>query len=70
MNPLRWKREHRIAFFGAMVFGACLGFVVGLRRVDPQVVQHFYWLWLAVWIISGAVLGAIGGFIRQSLRRR
>lgn len=69
MNPLRWKREHRIAFFVATIFGAAMGFIIGLRRVDPQVVQDFYWLWLVVWIISGAALGAIGAFIRQSLRR-
>jgi len=69
MNPLRWTREHRIAFFVATVFGACMGFIVGLRRVDPSLVQNFYWLRLAMWIISGAVLGAIGAIIRQTLRR-
>lgn len=69
MNPLRWKREHRLAFFVATIFGACMGFIVGLRRLDPSVVQNFYWLSLAAWIISGAVLGAIGATIRQMLRR-
>lgn len=69
MNLLRWNPEHRIAFFVATIFGACMGFIVGLRRVDPSVAQNFYWLWLAVWVISGAVLGAIGAVIRQMLRR-
>ena len=69
MSPLRWNPEHRIALFVATIFGACMGFIVGLRRVDPSVVQNFYWLWLAVWVISGAVLGAIGAVIRQMLRR-
>lgn len=70
MNPLRWNLvEHRIAFFVATIFGACMGFIVGLRRVDPSVAQDFYWLWFAVWIISGALLGATGAVIRQMLRR-
>lgn len=69
MNPLRWRRAHRIAFFGAAVLGACMGFVVGVRRVDPSVNQDFYWLWLGLWMVSGAVMGVLGGYIRQLLRR-
>ena len=69
MSPHRWNREHRFAFWIATIFGACMGFIVGIRRVDPTVTQNLYWLWLTVWVMSGAVLGAIGAFIRQLLRR-
>jgi hypothetical protein len=57
-------------FLVTTIFGACLGFIVGLQRLDPTVNQDLYWLWLGVWVTSGAVLGAAGGFISQSLRRR
>ena len=69
MNPLHWTRTHRIAFLAAATLGACIGFVVGIGRVDPSVSQNFYWLRLALWVVSGAVMGAAGGFIRQLLRR-
>ena len=69
MNPLRWNGEHRFAFWVATIFGACMGFIVGIRRDDPSVIQNVYWLWLTVCVMSGAVLGAIGAFIRQLLRR-
>jgi hypothetical protein len=68
MRPLRWTREHCLAFLATMIFGACLGVVGGMRRVDPVVNQNLYWLWLGVWIASGLVLGAIGAYI-QLLRR-
>jgi hypothetical protein len=68
MNPLYWTRTHRIAFFGATVLGACLGFIVGIRRVDPAASQDQYWLWLSVWVVSGALAGAAIGFMRQLLR--
>ena len=69
LNPFRWKREHRFTFLVTTIFGACLGIIVGLRRVDPAMTQDYYWLWLALWVGSGAVLGAGGAFIYQVLRR-
>jgi hypothetical protein len=66
MNPLRWKREHQIAFLGATVVGACIGIFAGIRQVEPF--ANLYWLWVGLWGAGGAVLGAAGAFIRQLLR--
>jgi hypothetical protein len=68
MNPLRWKREHQIAFFGAAAFGACIGIFVGVRQVEPS--ANLYWLGVGLWGAAGAAMGASGAFIRQSLRNR
>ena len=68
MNPIRWKRDHQIAFLGAAVFGAFVGIVVGVRRTDPSASQDLYWLTLGLWAGAGAAAGAAGGFIRQLLR--
>ena len=35
MNPLSWKREHKIAFLCAMAIGAIIGTAIGLREVVP-----------------------------------
>ena len=69
MNPLRWTRVYRAAFFATTMFGACIGVVFGIRRVDPAVNQDLYWLWLGLWVASGAMLAAVGAYIRQLLRR-
>jgi hypothetical protein len=68
MNPLRWKREHQIAFFGAAVFGACIGIFAGVRRVEQS--ANLYWLVVGLWGAAGAAMGASGAFIRQLLRDR
>ena len=65
MNPLTWKRVDRIAFVIGAVFGACIGFVVGIRRLDPAMNQDLYWLWLGLWVGPGALIGAAGTFIWQ-----
>ncbi len=69
LNLFRWSREHRFAFFATTVFGACVGLVLGLRRLDPSLAQNYYWLWLALWVGSAGVLGAAAGFVFQHLRR-
>ena len=69
MQPLNWIREHRFAFFATTVFGACVGVILGMRRVDPAINQDLYWLWLGVWAASGAMLAGIGAYFRQLLRR-
>jgi hypothetical protein len=68
MNPLRWKREHQIAFLGAAVVGAGIGIFAGTRQVEPSV--NHYWLSLALWGVAGAVTGAAGAFMRQLARDR
>jgi amino acid transporter len=68
MNPLRWKREHQIAFLGAAVFGACIGIFAGVRQVQPS--ANLYWLWMVLWGAAGAAMGATGAFIRQLSRDR
>jgi len=69
LNIFRWSREHRFAFLVTTVFGGCVGIVVGLRRIDAAAMQDYYWLWLALWVGTGALLGAAGGFVYQHLRR-
>jgi hypothetical protein len=69
MNSPRWTRAYRSGFFATIIFGACIGVVFGIRRVDPVLNQDLYWLWLGLWVASGAMLAAIGAYIRQSLRR-
>ena len=69
MNRLVWIREHRLAFFATTAFGACIGVILGLRRIDPAVNQNLYWLWLGIWVVSGALFAGIGAYIRQMLRR-
>jgi|SwirhirootsSR3_FD_contig_31_14040815_length_584_multi_3_in_0_out_0_1 hypothetical protein len=69
MNPFGWMREHRFAFFATTIFGACVGVILGMRRIDPALNQNLYWAWLGVWVVSGAVLAGIGAYIRHLLRR-
>ena len=69
LNPLRWERTRRNAFLATTVFGACMGFVAGIRRVDPGLDQDLYWLWLLLWVAPAAVLCAAGALLLQSLRR-
>ena len=69
MSLRHWQRTHRVVFLAAVVFGACIGAVAGIRRVNASVNQDFYWLWLGLWIGSGAMIGAAVGFIRQLIRR-
>jgi hypothetical protein len=63
MNPLHWKREHQIAFFGAAVAGAFVGFFAGIRQVGSS--ANIYWLLVGIWGVVGAVVAAAGAFIRQ-----
>jgi hypothetical protein len=66
MNPLRWKREHQIAFLGAVVIGACIGVFAGARQFEPSTSD--YWAWVGLWGLAGAVMAAAGAYIRQLLR--
>jgi hypothetical protein len=68
MNPLHWKRDHQIAFFVAVVLCACIGVVAGVRQLEPSV--NLYWLSVGLWGAAGAVMGAVGAFIRQLMRDR
>jgi hypothetical protein len=78
MNPLRWKREHRIAFFCAAALGCLVGLVVGIQHVSPgehpltKLDQFYlpleYWMLLALWAALGGVVGAAIIYIRQLLR--
>jgi hypothetical protein len=68
MNPLYWTRDHRFAFLATTICGACLGVVAGVRPFDPGVNQNLYWLWLGAWVASGALLAAVGAYIRELLR--
>ena len=58
-----------MAFFATTAFGACIGVILGLRRIDPAVNQNLYWLWLGIWVGLGALFAGIGAYIRQVLRR-
>jgi hypothetical protein len=63
------KPDYRFGPLAAALLGAVLGAVLGIRAVDTHALQNFYWLWLGVWVASGAVLGAAGGFILKLTRR-
>lgn len=69
MNLRHWQRKHRVKFIAAIVFGACIGAVAGIRRIDASVNQDFYWLFLGLWVGSGAMIGAVVAFVRQLMRR-
>jgi len=62
MNPVRWKREHQIAFLVAIALGGTIGIVVGLQRAGPSASV----LWGAV----GALMAGAGAYVRQLLRNR
>jgi hypothetical protein len=62
MNPLRWKREHKIALLAAAVLGACIGIFAGVRQTGSQPDQ------VALWAIAGAAMGVVGVFLRVLLR--
>jgi uncharacterized membrane protein YfcA len=66
MNPLNWRREHQVAFVFTALFGACIGILAGMGHFDPY--TNFHWPEVGLWGIGGAVLGAVGGFLRQLLR--
>ena len=68
MNPSDWKPEHRIALLVAAVASTGIGLFAGIERVDSS--SHGYWLWIGLWGVAGAVMGAIGGFMAQLLRSR
>jgi uncharacterized membrane protein len=68
MNPLSWKREHRVAFLIAVVFCACIGIFAGVHKVEPS--SQRYWLMVGLWGVAGAAMGAIGAFIGQMMRGR
>ena len=68
MNPLHWKREHQIAFLGAVAFGACVGIFAGIQQVEPS--ANPYWLSVGLWGTAGALMAAAGAFIRQMFRDR
>ena len=44
MNPLEWKREHRIALLCAFVLGCFGGLFVGLHEISSS--GHFRWVTL------------------------
>jgi hypothetical protein len=66
LNPLHWTSGHLIAFVFAAVFGACIGLFYGIGQFDPYTDQR--WLWIGLYCVVGALLGAAGGFLRQLLR--
>ena len=68
INPLNWKREHQIAFLVAVIFGACIGIFAGVQQIEPS--TDLYWLSVALWGTAGAVMAAVGAFIRQMFRDR
>jgi hypothetical protein len=65
----QWQRSERLGFYAAIILGASLGFIVGVRRLQPAVDQDLYWVWLSLWVVGGAVLGATGGLIQHWFRR-
>jgi hypothetical protein len=64
MKRALWK-----PIVAGMVFGASVGFLFGLRRIDTLADQELYWLWLVFWVIPGAAFGAISGLAYELLRR-
>jgi hypothetical protein len=62
VNPLRWKREHQIAFWVAVGLGGSMGIAVGLQRVGPSAP--------VLWGVVGAVMAGAGAYVRQLLRNR
>lgn len=63
------KRSDGVAFSIASVFGACMGFIGGVRRLDPSLDQDLYWIWLSIWVLGGAALGVAGMSTRKLFER-
>ena len=68
LNPRHWPKHHRIGLFVMVIFGACIGFIAGLRRVDASVNQDLYWIWLSVWIVSASLIAAAAVFVYRFYR--
>jgi hypothetical protein len=84
MNPLKWKREHQVALFCAVVLGCLAGLILGLREIKPyghgrwiELYCSFgsctylldgYWLLVILWAGLGGIIGATVVYIRQLLR--
>jgi hypothetical protein len=51
MNPLEWKREHKLALAVALFLGAFVGVLAAMREVEPY--GH-------VWAYSHFVADAVG----------
>ena len=76
MNPLEWKRERQVALICAVALGGLIGAILGLFYLNPN--PHFetcdaYEFCLALhlpirWIVWGALIGGVVGYIRQLLR--
>jgi uncharacterized membrane protein YsdA (DUF1294 family) len=64
------KRDNVRALMVAAVFGGCIGAVFGVRRIDHLATQDYYWLWLGLWIVLGAILAGLGALVREMIRRR
>ena len=63
-----WKPAHRVAFIFAALFGVLIGVFAGMGHFDPY--ENLYWLHVGEWGVIGALLGGLGGFLRQMLRGR
>lgn len=70
MNPLKWKRERRVALAAAI----CIGFLVGTifgYFVEPHLDGSFwpiYWPLIFMWTAIGGFIGGAVFYIRQLLR--
>lgn len=72
MNPLAWRREHRIALLSAVALGLLVGFMAGLHFVNPYSSLRWGRLWcggpydICVFLLNGFWLkvsawAAVGG---------
>ena len=83
MNPLKWKREHRLALCVAATIGALVGVLVAYCVLLPHFLGgcslprggvnfgcllFFYWGRVWFWPVAGAVIGAGIVYVRQLLR--
>lgn len=75
MNPMKWKREHQVAFGIAALIGAVLGVLVAYTtRTNPNSLGFFYWVELRGWpaaIWPGLLGAAVGSgivYVRQLLK--
>lgn len=78
MNPLMWKREHKLALGLATIIGCVVGLVVGYFAFSSSGGEGYYppGVWLSHpmyyrvywWALGGGIVGGGLVYIRQLMR--
>jgi len=78
MNPLRWTREHLVAWVATIALGASVGLLLGwlwspFSRAQGAQVGTFFFFWVQYpdgywpWLAFGAVIAALAFYAAKLL---